>query len=590
MLTRVYASRQMALEQLYEAFGTRFVGFLAVVYLGLKGLNLTLMSALMLPVFQSLGVSAMTFQLASVVSTTPWCLIGLIGVLSDCLPIGSYHSRGYLVIASVVGLIGNVALVSFDSLEINMKGQSTCWFYAALFFLTNWHYATFDTLAEGKVAEIMRCRGAGSEAMSFVWTCTSLGGVASGILVYFFIDDYRVHLLFALALPAAVVASILAARGYLPEQRVLKYTTKRRWAKFMSSPWLFLLAMTMTAGALMIAASAVVFSPEQQLMSSLFIILMLLVASFLALGRTLAKANLYMFISAAAYLDLSGVLGYFYTAGEGCVPDGPSFSYSYYLAVTGIVGTAAGCVGSLLFTNIKTWSFRSAFCLTTLIQVIAAGFDLVIIKRWNLQFGISDRAAYLFGDAACQHLAQMFAVMPGVLLISRLCPRGAESTVYAILSGFHNLGANIAGLLGVWLTGHLGIRTVGNVRTSTDCDFSGLSSAIVIAHFVLPILCLPLTFVLIPSGQMDNVDVFDLASPAPSFASPSASPLSSPRGSDRMSLDSGPPTPESLDSPWHSAVVYLPLAGGEEEKRSFVLSGWEAADFVKRSEASSGTH
>ena len=59
-----------------------------------------------------------------------------------------------------------------------------------------------------------------------------------------------------------------------------------------------------------------------QLMSSLLIILMLLVASFLALGRTLAKANLYMFISAAAYLDLSGVLGYYYTAGEGCVPDG----------------------------------------------------------------------------------------------------------------------------------------------------------------------------------------------------------------------------------------------------------------------------
>merc|ERR1712190_348045 len=155
---------------------------------------------------------------------------------------------------------------------------------------------------------------------------------------------------------------------------------------------------------------------------------------------------------------------------------------------------------------------------------------------------------YFFGDAGCQQLTQMFAVMPGVLLISRLCPRGAEATVYAILSGFHNLGANIAGLLGVWLTGHLGIKTVGNVRTSTDCDFSGLSSAIVIAHVVLPLACLPLTFVLIPGWQMEDEECFDQASPAPSFASPAPSPPPSPRRSP-VSRDSSPSSPLSQQSP-----------------------------------------
>merc|ERR1712217_889426 len=84
---------------------------------------------------------------------------------------------------------------------------------------------------------------------------------------------------------------------------------------------------------------------------------------------------------------------------------------------------------------------------------------------------------------------------------------------------------------GVWLTGHLGIRTVGNVRTSTDCDFTGLSSAIVIAHVVLPLACLPLTFVLIPGWQMNDTETLDQASPAPSFASPAPSPPSSPRQS-----------------------------------------------------------
>merc|ERR1712194_647868 len=131
--------------------------------------------------------------------------------------------------------------------------------------------------------------------------------------------------------------------------------------------------------------------------------------------------------------------------------------------------------------------------------------------------------------------------------------------------------------------GHLGIKTVGDVRTSTDCDFSGLSSAIIIAHVVLPLACLPLTFVLIPSWQMNDADSFDVASPAPSFASPAPSPPSSPRGS-QVSADSTPASPMFQESPLYPNIddCHLPLLGGEQEKRSFVLSGLEAADFVSR--------
>lgn len=34
--------------------------------------------------------------------------------------------------------------------------------------------------------------------------------------------------------------------------------------------------------------------------------------------------------------------------------------------------------------------------------------------------------------------------MPSIVLISRLCPRGSESTVYALMAGIGNLGQTMS--------------------------------------------------------------------------------------------------------------------------------------------------
>eukprot|EP00660_Eupelagonema_oceanica_P012946 gene12946-23906_t len=39
--------------------------------------------------------------------------------------------------------------------------------------------------------------------------------------------------------------------------------------------------------------------------------------------------NMYMYISDAMYIQICGFLDYYYTAGPGCVEDGPNFSYTY---------------------------------------------------------------------------------------------------------------------------------------------------------------------------------------------------------------------------------------------------------------------
>lgn len=74
-------------------------------------------------------------------------------------------------------------------------------------------------------------------------------------------------------------------------------------------------------------------------------------AGWLLLPRTLAKANLYMFMSSALYVQISGALDFWYTApavtttGEDCVPDGPHFTMTYYLTYSGLVQSVFGMIG-----------------------------------------------------------------------------------------------------------------------------------------------------------------------------------------------------------------------------------------------------
>mmetsp|Transcript_94667 Transcript_94667/g.181849 ORF Transcript_94667/g.181849 Transcript_94667/m.181849 type:complete len:575 (-) Transcript_94667:2-1726(-) len=518
--------------KLREAFGDDFLAFMCVTYFGLKGVASMFVQTAQLPLFKSFGVSADLYQLASMVTMTPWAMKGWLGVLSDCLPLGGYHKRGYLVASAVLGIIGGIFLLSM-LLYGTGKGL---WTATSCIFCVMMCIATFDLLCEGKYTEVMRRRGSGSGAVSFVWANVNLGGLLASITTMYTVDAYGPGLLVGMSLPFIVLVTAMAMRGFLPEERAR--SRGFQWAKMRSEPGLFSLASCMGLGALVVNVAAAVLSSRWHITLAVCVSVGLCVLSFRTLPRTLAKSNLYLFLQSVSYLSIDGPLSYFYTGNEQCVPGGPNFSYGYYLAISSLFGGVFGTIGTLLFQCIESWSFRSAFKITTLVTSIAAIFDLIIVQRWNLLIHISDKAMFLFGDAACQQIAQMLVFMPGVLMNSLLCPRGAEATVYAILAGFQNFGAQIAQALGVWLVRELGIKA-GEGGNAGECDFSNLGTAIVIGHMVIPILILPLTNCLIPDVKMNDENAFSAVSPPPSFCSPS---------SPRNSLDSPPDSSEKMDS------------------------------------------
>ncbi|CAE7549435.1 unnamed protein product [Symbiodinium natans] len=522
---------------LRSAFGDRFLGYLLLNYLLLKGATMTLLQTSMLPYFQHMGVKGVEYQLASTVSMMPWSMKGFIGVLSDIVPLGRFHKRGYLLLSVVLGIFG-ITMLSFRP---ESRDESSLWFVAALFGAAYAFLATFDLLCEGKYSEIMREEQAGSEVLSLVWSCMQLGSLIAALCVARVVDTEGPRPLISACLPFAILAFWRTWEGDLPEQPARSW--RSLWAKAMSEPDLFLLASAMALGSLMVAVATAMLGERGRVFTALFVSMMMVLYSFRTLPRVLARSNLYMFITSIAYLDLSGPLAYWYTGTENCVKNGPHFSYAYYLAVSNVVGSVGSILGAVLFQYMQDWTFRQAFWVTTTIQVVASLFDLLIISRYNLELGVSDRAAYLFGDAACQSLAQQMALMPQALLTARLCPRGAEATVFAILAGFQNFGANIGSILGAQLSDYAGIKC----SRAGPCNFEWLKTLILVCHMLVPLACLPLTWILVPAAVISDEGAFEMSSPPPSFASPGPSPLSSPASSPRTYRDdTDDPSPVTL--------------------------------------------
>lgn len=87
-----------------------------------------------------------------------------------------------------------------------------------------------------------------------------------------------------------------------------------------------------------------------------------------------------------------------------------------------------------------------------------------------------------------------------MVLTSKLCPIGVESTVYALLAGFSNFGRSVGSSLGVLALDIAGIKT----PREGACNFDNLALLLVVSHVVLPLLTVPLTFVLIPNAKMTD--------------------------------------------------------------------------------------
>ena len=215
---------------------------------------------------------------------------------------------------------------------------------------------------------------------------------------------------------------------------------------------------------------------------------------------------------------------YWFTVDEKCNPGGPHFDYVYFTVYTSIVGQCSGIIGIWLFNIFfSKGSLRKAFWISSMISSLGSFFDYAIVKRWNVDYlSIPDKAFYMFGDAVLESIVGMMAYMPSVVLIAKMCPKNLETTMFAILASFNNLGGSLSSALGVFAMNLVGIKTD---IASGSCDFTGLPSLVFWCGMILPLLSIPLTFVLVPNMNMQDVVDFDTGKAATETSKAERAPL-----------------------------------------------------------------
>ncbi|ESL10735.1 folate/pteridine transporter [Trypanosoma rangeli SC58] len=226
---------------------------------------------------------------------------------------------------------------------------------------------------------------------------------------------------------------------------------------------------------------------------------------FFALPVVIAKANLYWFICMAAYIQLPGAMDSFYMAKPDCLLDGPHFSYVFYNTIGSVVGNIGGIIGVALFRYVfSKRSYRVTFIITTLVMIASSIFDLIIVKRWNRP-RISDHVMFVFGDQVVYNVCYMLNFMPGVILISRLCPRGTESMAYALLAGFSNVGQVVSNTIGSLL---MELKWPVQTDSMSGCDFTNVPYLLIVGRILCPLVNIPMVFLLIPNARIcDNIDL-----------------------------------------------------------------------------------
>lgn len=115
--------------------------------------------------------------------------------------------------------------------------------------------------------------------------------------------------------------------------------------------------------------------------------------------------------------------------------------------------------------------------------------DIIIVSRWNTLIGYPD-AAMLIGDLTLYPMVRRMVMMPMFVLASKVCPDGAEATLYAMLMSLSNFGNTVAIYNGSFLVVSYGV---------SDDNYDNFVWVVVTKSLcrLLPILFIPF---LIPDG------------------------------------------------------------------------------------------
>ncbi|EER09738.1 conserved hypothetical protein [Perkinsus marinus ATCC 50983] len=436
----------------------------------------------------------------------PWAMKPWLGVISDSLPMFGYHKLPYMMILSTLGLAGTILAVSLDLVESNAPIGTVG------LFMANLQLMGYDLLAEAVYSRrLAGVPGSGPALVSYVWTGNQLLGLVAVLLVGFIVEHAdgvwslggaQWAILTTIFTSATVI--IPAGLNFFEEKRVTKEESrahrKHLWGK----------QTTVAVLSVVVGVTAVVYSIINLVAASNTVAFVTAISStifltgfaFIVVRPVIGKLMLFNAISQITIATVGGPAIYFYTNDATMYPAGPHFSDVFYGSVLGTVGQLCSVLALLAFGKfMKNWKYRTVYFSMTAMLVIMQLGDPIIFSRLNVRIGIPDQV-FAIGSKALVESVSMIQFMPGFLILSHLCPKNMEATMFALLASLSNYSQNVTRPIAGFISQSLGVvpRGLPGVDESEQFDNLWIVSLILISLSTTSLFFLWL----IPNARMNE--------------------------------------------------------------------------------------
>jgi len=493
-----FLSFKSYLYRLKTIFSIKFLVALIIINLFLNGLLYQSVKWIILPIFKSQKMDAVTVQMFTAVIFSPFAIKPLFGILSDLIPIKGYTKKWWMILFISIGMLSGVCLILFP-ISVNL----------ILFCLIGLSFETsiVDLLSEGAYTKIIKENpSSGSDVITFVKGLKNIGQIIALSFLGPLIDGKLYLALFIIITCICIIPVIPVLLNYIPEEKhgnkLITFNTS-----LFKSNWKSVIVIAFTGiSALILALLSIYINKIIVMVVSLVLLGIIVAGSYISFPRMIAHVILYQIIINITKPSLGSAMDYFYTANpKTCLIGGPGFDFKYYITYTGLLGTAFKFITVWIYqVFLSKLRFRTVLIITTILRSLAGLSDMIIVLRWNIKLGISDSAFYILGEAIIEKVIQMLYYIPLSTLISKICATNMESSTYAFLSGIGELSVMVSRIIGSVIIEYGGIKTI------VPCDFSKLWWLILVCHIIPPLIIgIPMTWLIPNVTQKESIDQVD---------------------------------------------------------------------------------
>ena len=402
-----------------------------------------------------LGLSPAQMGALTGIAAIPWIIKPLFGFLSDGLPLFGYRRRSYLILSGLLGSLSWLVLATM---------VNSVWGVTLTLLVTSLSVAVSDVIADSVVVERAQQESmskAGS-LQSLTWGTAALGGLITAYFSGLLLEQISTRTIFVITACFPLLVSFSAF--LIGEEKPASPSLKNPLANTKNQ--------------------------LQQLGQTIRQKSILLPTIFIFLWQATPSADSAFF--------------YFTTNELGFEPE--------FLGRVRLVTSLAGLIGIGLYQKfLKTIPFRPMLGWCTVISCLLGFTSLILVTHSNRAIGIDDHW-FSLGDSLVLTVIGQVAFMPVLVLSARLCPKGIEATLFALLMSIWNLAGLTSQELGALLTHWLGV---------TETNFDYLAPLIIITNLttLLPLLLLNW----LPAGDpqdFSQVDADNRSFPSPELFEP----------------------------------------------------------------------